>query len=197
MLLWKPPVYQGRNPVNGFYIDIKEADAPEEAWRGVNTKASEKTYIKVIVRSQFLLDCDRHIWLQLLFHHCFFFMYRLRILRKVRSMCSECVLRTKPVLEKPQMLRSQSLLWPNQVGCDKWSSDMMYSAAVTLLQRSPLFVFRHQGDSSGCWWWWYHFPELWMWWLDPWLQICVGQELWGNHRHQPPDHRDQGQQVRD
>nr|XP_046227623.1 M-protein, striated muscle isoform X3 [Scatophagus argus] len=47
VLLWKPPVYQGRDPVNGFYIDIKEADAPEEAWRGVNTKATEKTYIKI------------------------------------------------------------------------------------------------------------------------------------------------------
>ncbi|KAF7669977.1 hypothetical protein LDENG_00105610 [Lucifuga dentata] len=46
-LLWKPPVYQGRNPVNGFYIDIKEADAEEETWRGVNTKATEKTYIKI------------------------------------------------------------------------------------------------------------------------------------------------------
>ncbi|CAJ1082494.1 M-protein%2C striated muscle isoform X4 [Xyrichtys novacula] len=46
-LLWKPPVYQGRDPVNGFYIDIKEADAPEEAWRGVNTKATEKKYIKI------------------------------------------------------------------------------------------------------------------------------------------------------
>ncbi|XP_029313356.1 M-protein, striated muscle isoform X3 [Cottoperca gobio] len=47
VLLWKPPVYQGRDPVNGFYIDIKEADAPEEAWRGVNTKATEKAYIKI------------------------------------------------------------------------------------------------------------------------------------------------------
>ncbi|GAA6215104.1 M-protein, striated muscle isoform X2 [Lates japonicus] len=47
MLLWKPPVYQGRDPVNGFYIDIKEADAPEEAWRGVNNKATEKTYMKI------------------------------------------------------------------------------------------------------------------------------------------------------
>ncbi|XP_017262084.1 M-protein, striated muscle isoform X2 [Kryptolebias marmoratus] len=46
-LLWRPPVYQGRDPVNGFYVDIKEADAPEEDWRGVNTKATEKTYIKV------------------------------------------------------------------------------------------------------------------------------------------------------
>uniref|UniRef100_A0A671US97 Myomesin-1 n=1 Tax=Sparus aurata TaxID=8175 RepID=A0A671US97_SPAAU len=47
VLLWRPPVYQGRDPVNGFYIDIKEAEAPEEAWRGVNTKATEKTYFKV------------------------------------------------------------------------------------------------------------------------------------------------------
>ncbi|XP_058490526.1 myomesin-1 isoform X1 [Solea solea] len=46
-LLWKPPVYQGRDPVNGFYIDIKEAEAPEEAWRGVNNKATEKTFMKI------------------------------------------------------------------------------------------------------------------------------------------------------
>lgn len=52
VLLWKPPVYQGRDPVNGFYVDIKEGDAPEEAWRGVNTKAVEKTYLKVFTRSQ-------------------------------------------------------------------------------------------------------------------------------------------------
>lgn len=49
VLLWKPPVYQGRDPVNGFYIDIKEAEAPEEAWRGVNMKAAEKTYFKVTI----------------------------------------------------------------------------------------------------------------------------------------------------
>ncbi|KAK5878074.1 hypothetical protein CesoFtcFv8_025519 [Champsocephalus esox] len=47
VLLWKPPVYQGRDPVNGFYIDIKEADAPVEAWKGVNTKATEKTFFKI------------------------------------------------------------------------------------------------------------------------------------------------------
>ncbi|XP_045904990.1 myomesin-1 isoform X2 [Micropterus dolomieu] len=47
VLLWKPPVYQGRDPVNGFYVDIKEADAPEEAWRGVNNKATEKMYLKI------------------------------------------------------------------------------------------------------------------------------------------------------
>lgn len=49
VLLWKPPVYQGRDPVNGFYIDIKEADAPEEAWRGVNNKATDKTFFKVAI----------------------------------------------------------------------------------------------------------------------------------------------------
>lgn len=47
VLLWKPPVYQGRDPVNGFYVDMKEADAPEEEWRGVNNKATEKTFLKV------------------------------------------------------------------------------------------------------------------------------------------------------
>uniref|UniRef100_A0A8D3DHL4 Myomesin-1 n=1 Tax=Scophthalmus maximus TaxID=52904 RepID=A0A8D3DHL4_SCOMX len=46
VLIWKPPVYQGRDLVNGFYIDFKEADAPEEAWRGVNNKAEEKAYLK-------------------------------------------------------------------------------------------------------------------------------------------------------
>uniref|UniRef100_A0A671QW60 M-protein, striated muscle-like n=1 Tax=Sinocyclocheilus anshuiensis TaxID=1608454 RepID=A0A671QW60_9TELE len=38
VLLWKPPVYQGRDPVNGYYIDIKEAEADFEMWRGVNEK---------------------------------------------------------------------------------------------------------------------------------------------------------------
>ncbi|KPP74657.1 M-protein, striated muscle-like [Scleropages formosus] len=47
VVLWKPPVYQGRDPVNGYYIDIKEADAPEEDWKGVNEKATGKTYMKI------------------------------------------------------------------------------------------------------------------------------------------------------
>uniref|UniRef100_A0AAQ6A231 Myomesin-1 n=1 Tax=Amphiprion ocellaris TaxID=80972 RepID=A0AAQ6A231_AMPOC len=48
VLLWKPPVYQGRDPVNGFYVDIKEAEAPEEAWRGVNNKATEKSFYFIL-----------------------------------------------------------------------------------------------------------------------------------------------------
>ncbi|KAM4606223.1 myomesin-1 [Polymixia lowei] len=47
VLLWKPPVYQGRDEVNGFYVDIKEADAVEEAWRGVNDKATDKKFMKI------------------------------------------------------------------------------------------------------------------------------------------------------
>ncbi|CAN9506382.1 unnamed protein product [Ophioblennius macclurei] len=47
VLLWKPPVYQGRNPVNGFYIDIKEAEAPAESWRGVNKDAAGNTFFKI------------------------------------------------------------------------------------------------------------------------------------------------------
>lgn len=48
VLLWKAPVYQGRDPVNGFYVDMKEAEAPHEAWRGVNSKATEKIFMKVL-----------------------------------------------------------------------------------------------------------------------------------------------------
>uniref|UniRef100_A0A3Q3K320 Myomesin-1 n=1 Tax=Monopterus albus TaxID=43700 RepID=A0A3Q3K320_MONAL len=59
VLLWKQPVYQGRDPVNGYYIDIKEADAPEEAWRGVNTKATEKPFIKVI---QNLTEGEKYVF---------------------------------------------------------------------------------------------------------------------------------------
>lgn len=62
VLLWKPPVYQGRDPVNGFYIDIKEAEAPEEAWRGVNTKATEKMFFKVVTLSLRFIDTCGSSW---------------------------------------------------------------------------------------------------------------------------------------
>ncbi|XP_073535213.1 myomesin-1 isoform X2 [Phyllobates terribilis] len=47
VLLWKTPVYTGRTPVTGFYVDIKEANAPEETWKGVNEKPTSNTYIKI------------------------------------------------------------------------------------------------------------------------------------------------------
>lgn len=40
---------------------------------------------------------------------------RLRTLRRGRPMFSGCVLRIKPVLEKPQTSQNRSQLWPNQV----------------------------------------------------------------------------------
>ncbi|XP_072543002.1 myomesin-1 [Salminus brasiliensis] len=47
VLLWKAPVYQGRDPVNGYYVDIKEAEADFETWKGVNEKATSKKYMKI------------------------------------------------------------------------------------------------------------------------------------------------------
>lgn len=47
VLLWKTPVYTGRTPVTGFFVDVKAADAPEETWKGVNEKPVSHTYIKV------------------------------------------------------------------------------------------------------------------------------------------------------
>ncbi|KAL7876220.1 hypothetical protein AOLI_G00111830 [Acnodon oligacanthus] len=47
VLIWKPPVYQGRDEVNGYYVDIKEAEADFETWRGVNEKATSKKYMKI------------------------------------------------------------------------------------------------------------------------------------------------------
>uniref|UniRef100_A0A8B9CTH8 Myomesin-1 n=1 Tax=Anser brachyrhynchus TaxID=132585 RepID=A0A8B9CTH8_9AVES len=38
VLLWKEPVYTGRSPIAGYYIDMKETEAKEEHWRSVNEK---------------------------------------------------------------------------------------------------------------------------------------------------------------
>lgn len=109
VLLWKPPVYQGRDPVNGFYIDVRETEAPEEAWRGVNTKATEKTFFKVSTLSKHLFKTFVH-----LADTMSYFNYRLKTWRKARPMCSEFAHRITPVLEKPQKSLSQSQLSPNQ-----------------------------------------------------------------------------------
>uniref|UniRef100_A0A8C9TPN7 Myomesin 1a (skelemin) n=1 Tax=Scleropages formosus TaxID=113540 RepID=A0A8C9TPN7_SCLFO len=47
VLLWEPPEFQGRSNITGYYVDIKEADAGDEAWRGVNEKAVPSKYLKV------------------------------------------------------------------------------------------------------------------------------------------------------
>uniref|UniRef100_A0A8D2NHN1 Myomesin-1 n=1 Tax=Zonotrichia albicollis TaxID=44394 RepID=A0A8D2NHN1_ZONAL len=47
VLLWKEPVYSGRTPVVGYYVDMKETEAKEERWRSVNEKPLQKKYLKI------------------------------------------------------------------------------------------------------------------------------------------------------
>uniref|UniRef100_A0A3Q3WUA7 Uncharacterized protein n=1 Tax=Mola mola TaxID=94237 RepID=A0A3Q3WUA7_MOLML len=47
VILWEPPVFNGRTPVNGYYMDMKEASAGEEGWKAVHEKVNEVKYMKV------------------------------------------------------------------------------------------------------------------------------------------------------
>ncbi|KAH0617803.1 hypothetical protein JD844_016400 [Phrynosoma platyrhinos] len=47
VLLWKPPIYIGRSPVTGFYVDMKQTHASEEHWKSVNEKATANNFMKV------------------------------------------------------------------------------------------------------------------------------------------------------
>ncbi|XP_025978620.2 myomesin-1 isoform X2 [Dromaius novaehollandiae] len=47
VLLWKAPVYTGRSPVAGYYVDVKETEATEEHWRSVNEKPLQKRFLKI------------------------------------------------------------------------------------------------------------------------------------------------------
>lgn len=47
IVLWEPPVFNGRTPVNGYYVDVKEASAGEQGWRAVHEKANKSKYMKV------------------------------------------------------------------------------------------------------------------------------------------------------
>uniref|UniRef100_A0A803Y2W2 Myomesin 1 n=1 Tax=Meleagris gallopavo TaxID=9103 RepID=A0A803Y2W2_MELGA len=47
VLLWKEPVYTGRSPIAGYYIDMKETEAKEEHWRSVNEKPLQKKFLKI------------------------------------------------------------------------------------------------------------------------------------------------------
>uniref|UniRef100_A0A8C0GX48 Myomesin-1 n=1 Tax=Chelonoidis abingdonii TaxID=106734 RepID=A0A8C0GX48_CHEAB len=47
VLLWKPPVYIGRSPVTGYYVDVKETEATDEHWRSVNEKPIANKFLKV------------------------------------------------------------------------------------------------------------------------------------------------------
>ncbi|NXI48364.1 MYOM1 protein, partial [Galbula dea] len=52
VLLWKEPVYTGRSPIAGYYVDMKEKEATEEHWRSVNKKPLQKKFLKVTGLSQ-------------------------------------------------------------------------------------------------------------------------------------------------
>ncbi|XP_004579675.2 myomesin-1 isoform X2 [Ochotona princeps] len=47
VLQWKPPVYSGRTPVTGYFVDLKETNAKEDQWRGLNKAAIINKYLKV------------------------------------------------------------------------------------------------------------------------------------------------------
>ncbi|XP_041849030.1 myomesin 1a (skelemin) isoform X2 [Melanotaenia boesemani] len=47
VVLWEPPVFEGRSPVNGYYLDIKEASAGEDGWKAVHEKTNKGKYMKV------------------------------------------------------------------------------------------------------------------------------------------------------
>lgn len=47
VVLWEPPEFNGRTPVNGYYMDVKEASAGEKSWKAVHEKANKVKYLKV------------------------------------------------------------------------------------------------------------------------------------------------------
>ncbi|XP_024614723.1 myomesin-1 isoform X2 [Neophocaena asiaeorientalis asiaeorientalis] len=47
VLQWKPPIHSGRTPVTGYFMDMKEASAKEDQWRGLNEAALKNTYLRV------------------------------------------------------------------------------------------------------------------------------------------------------
>lgn len=51
VLQWKPPIHSGRTPVTGYFVDMKEASARDDQWRGLNESAIKNKYLKVRVCS--------------------------------------------------------------------------------------------------------------------------------------------------
>ncbi|XP_011358801.1 myomesin-1, partial [Pteropus vampyrus] len=47
VLQWKPPIHSGRTPVTGYFVDMKEARAKDDQWRGLNEVAIKNKYLKV------------------------------------------------------------------------------------------------------------------------------------------------------
>uniref|UniRef100_A0A669BIN9 Myomesin 1a (skelemin) n=1 Tax=Oreochromis niloticus TaxID=8128 RepID=A0A669BIN9_ORENI len=49
VVLWEPPVFDGRSPVNGYYLDVKEASAGEECWKGVHEKFEQNWFFNILM----------------------------------------------------------------------------------------------------------------------------------------------------
>ncbi|XP_068458688.1 myomesin 1a (skelemin) isoform X2 [Clinocottus analis] len=47
VVLWEPPAFNGRTPVNGYYMDVKKASAGEEGWKAAHEKVNKMKYMKV------------------------------------------------------------------------------------------------------------------------------------------------------
>lgn len=47
VLQWKPPIHSGRTPVTGYFVDVKEAKARDDQWRGLNEAAIKNKYLRV------------------------------------------------------------------------------------------------------------------------------------------------------
>ncbi|XP_062850023.1 myomesin 1a (skelemin) [Trichomycterus rosablanca] len=44
VLLWEPPTFDGRSPVTGYYVDIKEEKG---RWRGVQDRSTKDTFLQI------------------------------------------------------------------------------------------------------------------------------------------------------
>ncbi|XP_063155210.1 myomesin-1 isoform X1 [Candoia aspera] len=47
VLLWKPPIYVGRSPVIGFYVDVKQTKESDDHWKSVNEKPIANKFLKL------------------------------------------------------------------------------------------------------------------------------------------------------
>ncbi|KAM6457254.1 myomesin-1 isoform 3-T3 [Liasis olivaceus] len=47
VLLWKPPIYVGRSPVTGFYVDVKPTKESDDRWKSVNEKPITNKFLKI------------------------------------------------------------------------------------------------------------------------------------------------------
>uniref|UniRef100_A0A3P9LTN4 Myomesin 1a (skelemin) n=1 Tax=Oryzias latipes TaxID=8090 RepID=A0A3P9LTN4_ORYLA len=47
VVLWDRPLFDGRSPVNGYYLDLKVASEGEGGWKAAHEKANKSKYMKV------------------------------------------------------------------------------------------------------------------------------------------------------